>query len=100
MLASLYPALRCPSQVDGYGNALFMDDANIPSLLALPWLGYTKVNKVLFMLLTNSNVIFVDFLVQPGDDLYPVYLRTRKRVLSAANPYFQPHLFAWGSCKL
>ena len=26
-------------EVDGYGNALFMDDTNIPSLLALPYLG-------------------------------------------------------------
>ena len=26
-------------EVDGYGNQLFMDDANIPSLLALPYLG-------------------------------------------------------------
>lgn len=26
-------------EVDGYGNQLFMDDANIPNLLALPYLG-------------------------------------------------------------
>ena len=26
-------------EVDGFGNALFMDDANVPSLLALPYLG-------------------------------------------------------------
>ena len=28
-------------EVDGLGNALFMDDANVPSLLSLPYLGYT-----------------------------------------------------------
>jgi hypothetical protein len=27
-------------EVDGFGNHLFMDDANVPSLLSLPYLGY------------------------------------------------------------
>ena len=27
-------------EVDGFGNAYFMDDANLPSLLALPYFGY------------------------------------------------------------
>jgi meiotically up-regulated gene 157 (Mug157) protein len=50
-------------EVDGFGNQLFMDDANVPSLLSLPYLGCCQ-----------------------SDD--PVYLRTRARVLSDANPYF------------
>jgi meiotically up-regulated gene 157 (Mug157) protein len=50
-------------EVDGFGNALFMDDANIPSLLALPYLGAVV-----------------------GAD--PVYQATRRLVLSEDNPYF------------
>ncbi|HWG18770.1 MAG TPA: glycoside hydrolase family 125 protein [Acidobacteriaceae bacterium] len=50
-------------EVDGYGNALMMDDANIPSLLGLPYLGACAV-----------------------DD--PLYQRTRGFALSPANPYF------------
>lgn len=50
-------------EVDGFGNALFMDDANVPSLLALPL--YTKVS---------------------AND--PIYLNTRRLVWSEDNPYF------------
>jgi hypothetical protein len=50
-------------EVDGYGNALMMDDANAPSLLSLPYLGCCGL----------------------GD---PLYQRTRQFVLSSANPYF------------
>lgn len=50
-------------EVDGYGNATFMDDANIPSLIALPYLESVKRND-------------------------PVYVNTRKLVWSEDNPYF------------
>ncbi len=58
-------------EVDGFGNALFMDDANVPSLLSLPYLGVCR----------------------PTD---PLYRRTRARVLSDANPYFFTGRFAEG----
>ena len=50
-------------EVDGYGNQLSMDDANVPSLLALPYLGYCA-----------------------RDDAR--YRRTRARVWGKHNPYF------------
>ncbi|MGQ7868472.1 glycoside hydrolase family 125 protein [Sunxiuqinia sp. sy24] len=50
-------------EVDGYGNRTFMDDANVPSLLALPYLG----------------------LVDQSDEIYQ---NTRKLVWSEDNPYF------------
>jgi len=50
-------------EVDGYGNYLMMDDANVPSLLSLPYLGYTSINDL-------------------------VYKNTRKFVWSNDNPYF------------
>jgi meiotically up-regulated gene 157 (Mug157) protein len=50
-------------EVDGYGNQLFMDDANIPGLLSLPYL-------------------------ECCDAKDPVYQRTRRLVLSEDNPYF------------
>ena len=50
-------------EVDGYGNHYCIDDGNIPSLLSLPYLGAVK----------------------SGD---PIYLNTRRLVLSGANPYY------------
>lgn len=49
-------------ETDGLGNHLLMDDANVPSLLSIPLLGYRGV-----------------------DD--PVYQNTRRFVLSEQNPY-------------
>ena len=50
-------------EVDGFGNALLMDDANVPNLLSLPYLG----------------------IVARDDEMYR---RTRRFVLSGDNPYF------------
>ncbi len=50
-------------EIDGFGGVLLMDDANIPSLLSLPYLGAVA-----------------------GDD--PTYLNTRRLVLSEDNPFF------------
>ena len=50
-------------EVDGLGGRVFMDDANVPSLLSLPYLGCCA----------------------PDD---PVYLATRQFVLSRDNPWF------------
>lgn len=51
-------------EVDGYGSRIFMDDANVPSLLSLPILGFV-------------------------DQHNRVYKNTRKMILSAdGNPYY------------
>lgn len=50
-------------EVDGRGHRLFMDDANVPSLLGLPWLD-----------------------ICGRED--PLYRRTRAKVWSPTNPYF------------
>jgi len=50
-------------EVDGFGNHLLMDDANVPSLLAMAYLGDV-----------------------PFDD--PIYQNTRRFVWSDDNPYF------------
>ncbi|TWU18520.1 hypothetical protein Poly21_06830 [Allorhodopirellula heiligendammensis] len=50
-------------EVDGFGNAAFWDDANVPSLMSLAYLG----------------------IHQPHD---PLYQRTRRFLLSQHNPYY------------
>ncbi|KAJ2561282.1 hypothetical protein GGH95_004756, partial [Coemansia sp. RSA 1836] len=50
-------------EVDGYGSKLLMDDANVPSLLALPYLGFVNATD-------------------------PIYQNTRRLVLSPDNPWY------------
>ncbi|WP_161888623.1 glycoside hydrolase family 125 protein [Pontibacter russatus] len=50
-------------EVNGFGSYNLMDDANVPSLLSLPYLGAVKATD-------------------------PVYINTRKMLLSENNPFF------------
>ncbi|MES2517065.1 MAG: glycoside hydrolase family 125 protein [Bacteroidota bacterium] len=50
-------------EVDGFGNCLLQDDANVPNLMSLPYLGAVKANDL-------------------------IYLNTRRFILSSSNPYF------------
>ena len=58
-------------EIDGFGNALFMDDANVPNLLSIPYLGYTSYHD-------------------------EIYKNTRKFSLSTTNPWFNEGKFAKG----
>lgn len=50
-------------ETDGFGNDVWMDDANVPSLLSLPWFGWCAKDDVR-------------------------YLNTRSWILSGKNPYY------------
>ena len=58
-------------ETDGMGGVNLMDDANSPSLLAIPYLGYAPEND-------------------------PLYQRTRQFILSADNPFFFSGKYASG----
>ncbi|HCE43630.1 MAG TPA: metal-independent alpha-mannosidase [Lentisphaeria bacterium] len=58
-------------EVDGFGNSLFMDDANVPNLLSIPHLGYCNLSD-------------------------PLYRNTRNFSLSKHNPWFNQGLYAKG----
>ncbi|KAH9951757.1 Six-hairpin glycosidase-like protein [Amylocystis lapponica] len=67
-------------ETNGFSGRYVMDDANVPSLLSLPYLGFLNIS-------------------------HPAYVATRKVVLSRANPYYVvgknfsgvggPHEDAW-----
>ncbi|MCU6708060.1 glycoside hydrolase family 125 protein [Paenibacillus sp. J5C_2022] len=58
-------------ETDGFGNYHMMDDANVPSLLSIPYLGYAS-----------------------ADD--SIYANTRKFLLSKDNPYYCEGKYARG----
>ncbi|WP_161978508.1 glycoside hydrolase family 125 protein [Streptococcus sp. S784/96/1] len=58
-------------EVDGLGNQSIMDDPNVPSLLAAPYLGYC-------------------------DKRDPIYQATRRTILSKENPYYYEGTYASG----
>ncbi|MCO6460976.1 MAG: glycoside hydrolase family 125 protein [Saprospiraceae bacterium] len=58
-------------EVNGYGSHNLMDDANVPSLLSLPYLD-----------------------AMPAD--HPIYINTRKYILSEENPFFFKGKAGWG----
>jgi meiotically up-regulated gene 157 (Mug157) protein len=58
-------------EVDGFGNKLFMDDANVPSLMSLAYLDKEFKNS-------------------------PLYMNTRKFLISENNPYFLKGIEAEG----
>ena len=62
-------------EVDGFGNHTLMDDANVPSLLALPYLQSANFGGDLSVLLTDRRG-------------YTVYQNTRRMLLSESNPFF------------
>ena len=52
-----------PYEIDGFENAIYMDDPNVPSLLSLPFLGWTQASQ-------------------------PAYQSTRKWLFSSHHEYF------------
>ncbi len=60
-----------PYELDAYGNFYCIDDGNVPSLLSLPYLGAVRKTD-------------------------PLYLATRRYVLSKRNPYYCKGLAAEG----
>ncbi len=59
------------NEVDGRGNYFCYDDANVPSLLSAPYLGYCKTND-------------------------EIYINTREFILSKRNPYYYEGKYAKG----
>ena len=57
-------------ETNGFGSHNLMDDANVPSLLSLPYLHYAAAND-------------------------PIYLNTRRYLLSKDNPFFCYYNASW-----
>lgn len=55
-------------EVDGFGNHILMDDANVPSLLAMPYLGDVDVNDRFIRtpaVLCGAKIILISSAEQP-----------------------------------
>ncbi|KAK1830036.1 hypothetical protein QBC39DRAFT_412153 [Podospora conica] len=75
-------------EVDGYGGANLMDDANVPSLLALPFWNYTVPAEGKTTSEAAEAAVEKAAEEEAKHDFARVYQNTRKFVLSMANPYF------------
>jgi meiotically up-regulated gene 157 (Mug157) protein len=75
-------------EIDGYGGANLMDDANVPSLLSIP----------LFSYFTSSSPLPSPAKGDPKRNYAQIYKNTRSFILSPANPYWSqgPALSAIG----
>ena len=62
-------------EADGFGNHTFMDDANVPDLLSLPYL--EMAGQISDLSVLNEKA-----------DGFGIYQNTRKMVLSNSNPFF------------
>ena len=69
-------------EIDGLGHAKFMDDANVPSLLSVPLLGYDYNKKV--------NAATRQFVLSPGNPYY-----FRGRYASGVGSEHTPWNYVW-----
>lgn len=58
-------------EVDGFGSRLLMDDPNVPSLLSLPYIGYTEITDKIYLstrlfILSEDNSFYVKGKVTSG----------------------------------
>lgn len=70
-------------EIDGYGHANLMDDANVPSLLSIPYFGYVNAHDVVYKATRN-------FILSPRD---PYYF-TGKYASGIGSPH-TPHGYVW-----
>lgn len=66
-------------EIDGYGGTNMMDDANIPSLLAMPLWNYTH---------SSTKSLPPPVQGEKLKDYDKIYANTRRFILSDSNPYF------------
>ena len=70
-------------EIDGYGHANLMDDANIPSLLSIPYFGYVGTNDVAYQATRR-------FALSPNDP----YFFSGKYASGIGSPH-TPHGYVW-----